>query len=193
MSFQPYPTFNPITNSQQWHKFVCNGVKSPGTIPKQGLRGFKRETGWDKQRGKGTQGARLVLTTQPPMEGTIVLQLITPRDFADWDTFVSKVLAIDAAKQKAEGLSFYYPGLASTGLTRVVIAHYSPIEHMGAGMYHSEIMFLEWSPPPPKSIAQPVATSAPDQANDQQVPLDPRIQDAQDDVENAMAEGATEP
>ena len=66
----PSPTLDPIKNSNLWVAFTLKGISSPGTIPKGGVKGFKRQTGWDKKKGKGTRGATLTLTSQPPVEGS---------------------------------------------------------------------------------------------------------------------------
>lgn len=180
--------------SQQWHNFTLVGILSPGTIPKGGIRGFKRKTGWDKQAGKGTQGATLILKTKPPVEGTITLQLITTQDFRDLDYFVANALAIDPVKQKAEGLEVYYPGFSCIALTRVVVAHYGIPEHVGKGKYEFEIELIEWQKPPPVSIVQTPNTTAPNKQDpDSTVPVDPRIQAGQDDVAEALAEQAATP
>ena len=188
----PTPTINPIQNSKQWHFFMLSGFASPGTIPRGGVKGFRRATGWDKLAGKGTKGATLILKTVPPIEGTFTIQLFTPADFQDWDSFVENVLSINPAAQKAEGLSIYYPAFSSLGFTQCVIDDYSPPEHIGKGLYNVEIKLIEWQKPPPKSIVSTVANSAPD-TPDTTVPLDPRIQDAQDEVADALLDQSTSP
>ncbi len=176
----PSPTVDPIQNSAQWHKFFLLGVASPGSIPKGGVKGFKRKTGWDVKKGKGTAGATLTRSDIPPVKGTFTLQLTTPQDFTDWDAFVATVLSIDAATQGATGLAIYYPGLASIGLTTVVVEEYGPPVHQGKGMYHVEIELLEWAPPPATSAVSTVATTAPDAADGDTPPaVDPRITQAQ--------------
>ncbi len=181
-----------VSRSRLWSKFQLLGVDSPGTIPRGGIRGFRRETGWDKQAGKGTQGATLILKTMPPCEGTITCELFTDQNFKDLDYFVLNALSIDPTKQKAEGLPIYHPSLSSIALTRVVVEYYTPPDHVGKGKYVVEIKMIEWHKPPPVSIVSTVATSAPD-LPDKGVPLDPRLQSGQDDVAEALAEQATAP
>jgi hypothetical protein len=156
----PTPTASPIRFATAWHKFNLNGMRSPGTIPRGGVRGFKRETGWDIKKGKGTQGATLTLKTVPPVEGMITMQLATNQDFADWDQFVAQVLSLSPDKQKVTGLFVYYPAFASIGLTSVVVKDYSPPEHIGKGMYHASVQLIEWNQPPPVSIAKTVSTGS---------------------------------
>lgn len=171
----PSPTIDPIKNSNLWHKFQLKGANSPGTIPKGGVKGFKRETGWDKKKGKGTQGATLTLTSAPPCEGTITLQLFTPQDFVDWDSFVSQVLSINPAQQKAEGLAIFYPAFSSVGLTTVVVEYYTPLEHVGKGMYHADIKLCEWQRPPATNITSTASSTAQDLPENTTPQQDPRV------------------
>jgi hypothetical protein len=169
------PTLSPISHANDWMFFTLGGWPSPGTIAKDGVKGFKRETGWDIKKGKGTQGATLTLTTLPPVKGSFTLQLFTDADFAAWDEFVSRVLSIDVKQQQAEGLAIYYPAFSSIGLTTVVIAHYEAPIHKGRGMYHTVIDILEWQKPPPSSVVSTVAGTKPDQNPPGPTPQDPRV------------------
>lgn len=171
-------TLNPIKYANAWMRFFMNGVQSPGTIPRGGIRGFERKTGWDKKAGKGTKGATLTLKDAPPCEGAITLQLFTPQDFTDWDNFVETVLSIAPDKQKSEGLSIWHPALQAIGLTNVVVAAFSPPDHQGKGLYHVVISLIEWQQPPAVSVVSTVAAAATDQAGGDQnlaPPPDPRI------------------
>ena len=161
----PSPTLDPRTNSVLWSYIVLNGIPSPGSIPRGGVRGFKRKTGWDKKKGKGQKGATLTLTTAPPVDGEIAFQLVAgfdaqgrpSTDFEDWDTFVKGALAIVPEKQAAQGLPISYPGFASIGLVAVVVEDYSAPEHVGKGLYIATIKLCEWQKPPPVSIVSTVA------------------------------------
>jgi hypothetical protein len=169
----PSPTALPpissviITPSQTsysgWLTWQLQGVNCPGTIQRGGVRGFKRETGWDIKKGKGTAGATLTLRTLPPVEGTITNQLVTQEDFAAWDTFVEQVLSISVASQQAEGLSIYYPQFSSIGLRTVVVKDYVGPEHQGKGLYHVSVSLIEWFPPPAVSVVATVSTTAQDE------------------------------
>jgi len=171
----PSPTIDPIKNSNLWHKFQLKGVDSPGTIAKGGHKGFKRLTGWDEKKGKGTQGATLTLTSQPPAKGSFTLQLFTPKDFEDWDSFVLQVLSIDPKQQQAEGLAIFYPGLSSLGVTTVVVAHYTAPEHQGKGMYHVTIDLIEWVSPPATNITSTASSTAQDLPENTTPQQDPRV------------------
>jgi hypothetical protein len=177
MSAAPQPTINPITQANDWMYAMLGGVPTPGTIPRNGIKGFKRETGWDKKKGKGTQGATLTLTSQPPCEGSITLQLFTKDDFDNWDVFVLSILSIPAAKQKAQGLSVYHPQFASLGLIAVVVKSYTGPEHQGKGLYTATIELIEWNQPPPVSIVSTPPKVAPDKpdSNSTVTPPDPEI------------------
>jgi hypothetical protein len=145
-----------------WLQPQIGGVAVPGTLPRGGLRGFARKTGWDIKSGKGVAGATLTLKDAPPVEGVITSRLLVADDFDAWDAFVASVLSIDPEAQKTQGLAYYYPGHASIGLTAVVIQHYTGPEHQGGGVYHVTIEVLEWAPPPAQSIVSTVATTKPD-------------------------------
>jgi hypothetical protein len=172
----PTPTLNPIGSSNLWHGFTLKGVLSPGTIPKGGIKGFKRSWGWDKKKGKGTQGATLTLTSAPVCEGTITIQLFTVADFTAWDAFVANVLSIQPEQQKTSGLDIYYPAFSSIGLTTVVVESYSPPEHKGKGLYEVEIKLIEWSPPPAVNVTSTPDGTAPDNTDPTTAPpVDPRV------------------
>ena len=158
----PSPTLSPISNANDWMYFTLSGVNSPGTIALGGIKGFKRETGWDIKKGKGTQGATLTLKDIPPVEGKITLNLISDADFAGYDAFVASVLSISPKRQQAEGLTVFHPSFSSIGLTQVVVKHYTAPEEVGGKRkYQVEIELLEWQPPPAASVVSTVATTAP--------------------------------
>lgn len=198
MPFAPQPTILPplssiyvqpdTTSGNAWIKAQLSGVDTPGTIGKDGMKGFKRKTGWDKKAGKGTSGAVLTLTTEPPVEGVVTLQLFTPQDFSDWDSFVASVLAIPASQQKASGLSWYYAGHQSIGLTTVVVGHFEGPIYMGRGMYHGIFELFEWAAPPAASVVATVAATLPDGGTGTNVKQpDPRILQAQAELQAAVA------
>jgi hypothetical protein len=181
-----------------------NGVVTPGTIPRGGVKGFKRETGWDEKRGKGTKGATLTLSSAPPCHGSILLQLIGPggvyangqpsTDLADWDIFVAQVLSIAPTQQQAQGLAIFYPLFLAINLTSVVVKHYSPPEYMGRGMYHAEIELIEWVQPPPVSVVSTVQATKVDTSGNSPAlppPEDPRLTQAKANF--AAASQATQP
>jgi hypothetical protein len=172
-----YVAVNQSLGYNSWLSWQLSGVPCPGTLIRPGgVQGFKRETGWDIKKGKGTEGATLTLKDMPPCEGTFTNQLITPTDLSDWDDFVYAVLSISTKDQQADGLSVFYPGLSSIGLTAVVVKDYTPVIYMGGGKYHVSVTLIEWNPPPNISIVKTVAATAPDQDMPDTPPTeDPRI------------------
>lgn len=173
----PSPTISPISNANDWMYFTLNGVNSPGTIALGGVKGFKRATGWDIKKGKGTQGATLTLTTVPPVKGSFTLNLITDEDFANYDSFVSQVLSISPTQQQSQGLTIFYPGFGPIGLTQVVVESYSTPEEVGGKRkYQVVIELLEWQPPPAASVVSTPSQTAPDKSGGGgPAPVDPRI------------------
>lgn len=183
----------------QWLYIVLAGMNSPGTIPRGGVKGFARETGWDIKMGKGVKGATLTLKTQPPCEGSIIFQLIGPGgfyndgtpsiDFALWDTFAANVLAIPVTQQQSQGLAIYYPQFSSINLNFVVVKKFAGPEHIGKGLYHARIELIEWSTPPAVSIVSTPSSAKPDAPDtDVPAPVDPRITALQAQI--AAASGA---
>jgi|SRR6185312_348093 len=169
---------SPIANANEWMYFTLNGVHSPGTIALGGMKGFKRGTGWDIKKGKGTQGATLTLVSMPPIKGTITLNLIDDADFTAWLDFVTLVLAISPTQQQAQGLQIYHPAFQYLypPLTNVVVEDWTiPEEHGGRRRYQVVITLLEWQKPPPASVVSTVAGSKPDQNPPGPTPQDPRI------------------
>ena len=169
---------DPIANANDWMFFSLAGVPSPGSIALGGMKGFKRGTGWDIKKGKGTQGATLTLVTMPPIKGSITLNLIKPADFALMMSFATEVLGIDPKQQQAEGLNIYHPAFEYIvpPLTKVVVEDWTiPEEVGGKRKYQVVVQLLEWQKPPPASVVSTVSGSKPDQNPPGPKPQDPRI------------------
>lgn len=169
---------SPISNANDWMSFKLNGVTSPGTIALGGMKGFKRGTGWDIKKGKGTQGATLTLVTMPPLKGSITLNLITDDDFTAMLAFAVDVLGISPTQQQAEGLNIYHPAFEYIvpPLTKVVVEDWTiPEEVGGKRKYQVVINLLEWQKPPPASVVSTVSGSKPDQNPPGPTPPDPRV------------------
>jgi hypothetical protein len=176
----PLSTYQPQINTgyayNAWLTFNLGGIDSPGTITRNGIKGFQRETEWDSKAGKGNAGSVLTLTGLPPCKGSIEIQLLTSQDLADWDSFVSAVLSTPTADQQKRGLTFFHPSFTSIGLTAVVVASYSrPVYDRGRLL--AEIHFIEWRPPPNVNLVTTPSSLATDQNNgvNQPAAVDPRL------------------
>lgn len=188
---------NPIEFADSWHFVTVGGMASPGVIAIDGIRGFDRETGWDKKKGKGTQGATLTLTSFPPAEGSFEFVLWTPDHFIDWQKFL-QVLKYDPTKKKgsggAEALDIYHPSLADIGISRVVTAKVSPITHKGLGKYVVTVDFIEWINPPKQSVVATTNTSKTNKEVGKKVGDVPKaIQDANAELNAALLQNASTP
>lgn len=179
---------NPIQNPNEWQNFKLGGVFSPGSIPANGVRGFKRSTGWDKKKGKGRKSATLTLTDEPPAEGTFTLQLHTAQDFADWEAFLP-IITAKPDKKATQGIDIWYPSLADVDINAVVIQSIDPPKHVGKGLYIVEIEMIEWSPPPTTSIVQtPSSAVANGDASGPGDPTDPIEDQQQKEIAALLAE-----
>ena len=164
-------TLNPLDLSpvnphswDAWQYITISGVPSPGVIPVDGIHGFKRETEWDKKKGKGAQGATLTLVQYPPAEGSIDFLLWLPGHFDSWSSFRT-YLRYNTAKQAGDAVDIYHPSLADLDINAVVTKSITPIYHKGRGLYMVTVEFIEWFPPPAKPIVATPKHAAPDQPN----------------------------
>ncbi len=158
---------NPIEHAAKWQYITISGaLRSPGVIPPGGINGFERETGWDIQKGKGSQGATLTIKTYPPAEGTIEFTLWKPEHWGQWAAFVL-ALGYDEARKgaatRAQARDIYHPSFVPIKLTQVVPHKISPIRHVGKGKYTVSVKFIEWQDPPPVNVSATVNSS---KAND---------------------------
>ena len=189
---------DPINDAEAWHTIILSGVKSPGVIPVDGIRGFKRETGWDVRRAKGQAGATLVRTNNPPSEGEIDFQLWTGDHFFQWQQFVTAIQYQPSLFGKpgeiskiADAITIYHPSLAQPDIdiTQVVIKHISPIRHVGQGLYVVTIEFIEWRPPPPVSVVSQTTKADPSLGKDTPgIPAAPAGDVDQQNSQSAWAE-----
>ncbi len=152
---------NPITQPQSWSVYTIGGIISPGTIPRGGIQGFERETGWDTKIPKGGSAPTLTRTTAPPCKGIITSQLVTSDDVDAWENFIS-ALQVPPAKADAPAWDIFHPSFVAIKLRSVVVHKIFPIEHMGLGMYHGKIAFIEWAPPSKANIVNTPSKAKPD-------------------------------
>lgn len=153
---------NPIQHYDVWtYILIAGGVRSPGVIAVDGIRGFSRKTGWDIQKGKGVQGAYLKLTTLPPGEGSIEFLAWEPEQFDDWGTFIP-LLKYDPAKNRkdsANAIDIYHPSLGDVNIDKVVVSDITPFYHKGKGLYSRTVSFIEWKQPPAQDIVKSVSST----------------------------------
>ncbi len=196
MAFQDSSNLNPIEHAGAWSYFTIAGVRSPGAIPRNGVHGFDRITGWDKKKGKGTAGATLTLTDFPPAEGAFLIQLWDPIHFALWKVFRSLLKYTPGKKPgsatAADALDIYYPSLADNEIKSVVTHKVSPSRHMGNGLYVVQIDLIEWRNPPVASVVATTATSRTDGGKSPGKPPNP-FADRQAQLKAAMAAAAATP
>lgn len=157
--FNPLGWGNLPPKLHPWSYALIAGVPTPGFIPANGMKGFERETGWDKKKGKGTAGATMTLTTVPPAEGTITLHLIEDTDFVDWDNFL-EFLLYDPTRKRSDAYDIFHPALAPLRIKSVVIEKIAPLIHEGKGLYSTSLKLSEWTRPPAASATQTPSKSA---------------------------------
>lgn len=184
---------DPISNAEAWHHIVVASIQSPGAIAVNGMRGFKRETGWDKKKGKGSQGASLTTTTFPPAEGQITFQLWLARHFTEWEQFLP-LLKYNPAKTStndaADALDIFHPALVFVDVGSVVTHFISPPYHRGRGLYEIEVDFVEWLPPPPVAIVRTTGSSSANDPSKAVGDLPDPIGDAKDRQADALGREA---
>lgn len=150
--------FSPITHATDWQYITIGGVKSPGVIAVNGIRGFKRETEWDKKKGKGRKGATLTLQQVPPAEGQITFVLWLDDHFRQWIDFLPLLKYDTKSAGKNDVFTIYHPALSMLGIGAVVTKSVSPTEHVGHGRYEVVVDLIEWNDPPATDVtATPTA------------------------------------
>jgi hypothetical protein len=156
MSSSPY--VDPFNFPTAWSHIVVGDMLSPGVIPPNGIQGFKRESEWDKKKGKGSKSATLTLVQVPPAEGSIKFLLWTKQHFIDWGSFRT-VLKYTPEKTPAQGVGIFHPSLADLDINAVVTKNITPIYHVGANLYEVTVDFIEFFPPPPVTITATPTTA----------------------------------
>lgn len=159
-------TSDPLTNPQAWDVLIVAGVKSPGVIPKGGLK-FARQYKWDKKEGKGQQGGTSTFVGKPLPDGAVKFQLWTVSQFQAWGKFLP-LLKYDPVKRAPQAIQVYHPALADLDCTTIVIEEVSVVEQLDHLLWEVEVKFSEFSPPPAASaVATPKgAKDAPDGFDD---------------------------
>lgn len=187
---------NPIEFYDDWTFIKIANTTSPGVIAIDGIRGFERETAWDKKKGKGVKGATLTLTQYPPAEGSIEFLLWEATHFKEWVEF-RKLLKYSTDKASgnataADAFDIYHPALADVGISQVVTHKISPIYHRGRGLYTITVDLIEWTPPPPVSVIGTTASSKPIDKNSSPGKQPDAVANAQAELAAAQAANAAQ-
>lgn len=178
---------DPITDAGTWNVILvggANGTPNPGVIAVNGIRGFDRQTAWDKKIAKGQKGATLTKTLFPPAEGTIEFILWTKAQFAEWAAF--RALLNYESTANANAIDVYHPSLSDLKILKLVVKKISPIRHMGHGKYSVTIDFIEWIDPPKTSVVKTTNKSEPDSSKTRAKKPDPN-QDKIDQLNSEIA------
>lgn len=151
---------NPIWFAKEWSYIRIVGKRSPGAIPRNGIRGFERVISWDQKQGKGTPGATSTIVGIKPAEGSVSFQLWLASHFEEWSVF-RDLLKYSPGKKHgasaADAISIFHPSLSGLGISNVVTSKISPERHMGNGLYMVTVDFIEWLPAPNVSMVQTTA------------------------------------
>lgn len=144
-------SIDPFTSPDSWDVVTIGGEDCPGICV---VSGFKRVTEWDVKKGKGTKGGTATLIQLPPAEGSIVFYLWTEAHFDAWATTFRARFKYDPTKKSkaAQAVDIYYPSLREIDVTSVVTKSIGACEHVGQGKYSINVEFLEYLPPPKKTI-----------------------------------------
>lgn len=156
---------DPVGNPQAWDTVTVAGMKSPGLIPKGGLR-CPRKFKWDTKEGKGAQGGTSTFVGRPLPDGSLKLQFWLTAHFLEWSFFLP-LLKYDPTKRAPSAVDIYHPSLADLDISSIVVDEIGNIEHAGDGLYEVEVKFHEYSPPPKAS-----AVSTPTKSKDGPDPFD---------------------
>ena len=136
---------NRIEHHQAWNVVTIAGVDSPGwaLVPKA-----PRKYKYDVKEGKGTKGASVTFTNQPPAEFSITFYLWLPTHWVQWDLF-RPLLKYDPTKKNMQAYDIYYPSLADVDITSVVttdIGSVTPVGDPKDGYDSIEVSYLEYLP-----------------------------------------------
>lgn len=145
------------------NKCVLRGVVSPGLCE---IKNCSREHKYDRVASYGQDSAIAIYRGRPPAGFDIVLTLLTPADYADWQTFRAIALTPPVGAN-SKALDVYHPFLAELGIAACVIEKVGVPENDGTGLYTVTISAVEWKRPKPVLEKPDAATS------EQQAPVDP--------------------
>lgn len=155
---------NPIAQPAQWDAVQIGTLTSPGYCE---LAGFARNYEWDVKAGKGTNGATITYTQNPPAEGSITFFLWDDgtlgtghNHFSEWSLFVPH-LKYDPTKKTVQAIQIYHPVLAANDITAVVCKSIGPmVVDKGSLMASVQVEFIEYWPPPKTSAVGTASSSS---------------------------------
>jgi hypothetical protein len=149
---------DPLTIPDFYGLANIGGVLTPGVIPINGVKGWKRSKDWDEKKAKGSSGATLTDQGEPLAKGSFTFHLwrrdIDPPDFVDdfvqWE-LLKGVLSSSVGEhgKKINALPVIYPLLNQLDITDVVVESIGQLENMGAGLWSVTIELREFRPPKP--------------------------------------------
>ena len=131
---------------------TCPGYFKFTTTPKRGY-------GWDKKKGKGTQGETLTFVQFPASEGKGKFYLWLPRHWDEWEDF-RPLLKYDPTKDNPQPYEMFHPACADIDLHSVVTEYLGSIEHEGKGLFSVEWAFNEYFPASTESVVSTPTTSS---------------------------------
>lgn len=147
-------------------KCVLRGALTPGLAE---IKNCKREHKYDRIAGYGQDSAIAIYRGRPPAGFDIVLTLLTPADYAEWQTFRAIVLTPPTLGPKAKAFDVFHPFLLELNITACVIEAVGVPENDGHGIYTVTISCVEWRRPrlalakPDAAAAKPADTDQGDQ------------------------------
>lgn len=144
---------SPYSSPLRWDYVECNGVISPGVIPRGGITGFIRKFSFDPKNAYGMMGPSLTFAFRPAAEGSIRFWTWTAAQYDAMGNFLS-VLEYDPTKTKVRSIDIFHPALACLGIRRVVTTEIHPPKHQGGKKYEWEISLIEYRPPPKIPVVQ---------------------------------------
>ncbi len=174
---------NPIEFPEAYHTYrIGPGIQSPGIIPPNGIRGFKRTTGWDVVKAKGTIGSTTKHTTKPTTEGEIDCLIWLPQHFPEMASF-RRYLAYTATRgPTGSAIQIYHPALVDVGVTSVVLEYMTPPYYHGRGKYIVTAKFVEWVPAAALVVSTVTASKTSGNGPDGK-PLSGPVQQLQEEIE----------
>lgn len=137
-------------------KAILRGTLTPGVAE---VTNCKREHKYDRIASYGQDSAIAIYRGRPPAGFDIVLQLLTPQDYAEWQVFREIVLTPPAIGPNSKALDVWHPFLAELGITACVVESVTIPEDDGTGIWSVTISCVEWKRPK-LVLAKPEAATA---------------------------------